>query len=230
MSISLSWTSVAGAANYKVYRATLAAGTPSAWTLLATQAGTTYTDSTTMAGTVYIYGVSGVTVGLVEGPISNVLIAAEAGTAYAGNAYDDYLTPMQAALFTRLRALKLVGLEGKGCEVYDSPVDEASYPFVFIGEQGLQGPWTTKTEGGAELELTMAIVSRNPSNKEVNALAGSIMRSLTATKLDLSAYGLNVVHQQLGPSRVGKLEGLGTIRELRLLLRVEDLTTAQPHI
>lgn len=229
MSISLSWAAVSGAATYKLYRAALSAGTPSAWTLLVTQAGLTYTDSTTSPGLVYLYGVSAVNAEATEGPLSNAVIAAEAGTAYAGNLFGDYLTAMQAALYGRLKGLKLVALDGKACEVYDSPVDEARYPFVYIGQQGLQAPWTTKTEAGAELELSLTIVSRAPSNKEVNALADTILRSLTTTKLDLSGYGLNVVHQNLGPSRVSKLDGLGTIRELQLRLKVEDLTTAQLH-
>lgn len=149
--------------------------------------------------------------------------------AYAGNIARDYLTPIQAALFKRLQGLKLAGLGSKTCAVYDAPPDDAKFPCVFIGEQSIPRPWNTKTEGGGEADLLVFVRSRSDSNLEVNDLANTILLSLTTEKLDLSEDGLNIVHQQLGLSRVGKIRGWGTIREVRVALKVEDTSTVQPH-
>lgn len=148
---------------------------------------------------------------------------------YPGNVSRDYLNPVQAALFKRLSGLKLLSLEGKDCAVYDEPPDDAKFPMVFIGEQTQLGQFSTKTEAGAEIEVLLVVRSRNPSNKEVNALSGTIISSLTGTPLDMSADQLSIVHQKLTVSRVGKISGWGSVREVRLNIKVEDLSTVQPH-
>jgi fibronectin type 3 domain-containing protein len=73
--VDLSWTPVAGATTYNVYRATTATGTPTKIGSPTPATGTTFTDSTASNGTTYFYVVRAVNSAGVESTDSNQVSA-----------------------------------------------------------------------------------------------------------------------------------------------------------
>jgi hypothetical protein len=68
--VALSWTAASGATGYEILRSTLG----QAFAPIGTTAGLTYNDTTTVAGTAYLYRVRG-TQGTATGPVSNFDLA-----------------------------------------------------------------------------------------------------------------------------------------------------------
>lgn len=69
--------------------------------------------------------------------------------------------------------------------VYDDAPEQASYPYVVMGEMTARD-WSDKFEPGQEVHSTKHIWSQYRGKKEVTEMGSAIMEALSASPLDLS--------------------------------------------
>ncbi len=230
MSILLTWTASTGATSYQVKRADFTGSASAVWTVIGTTSSLTYDDTTAISGKVYAYQITPLNALLARGDSSNVIWTAAFDARPAGNSLRDYLGPMQKAVFERLsRAGMITPKKGGSVGVWDTPPTNPIYPYVFIGAQSSPGEFSTKTRAGGEVDFSLTIFSTQPTNEEVDSIANQILLSLTGSPIDLTADGLNIVGHEVGAGEIAKLDGFGVARTLRIMFRIEDLTTPQIH-
>jgi hypothetical protein len=96
---------------------------------------------------------------------------------------------LRRAIRDRLAASPaLTALIGAG-RVHDEPPLSAKPPYVLIGEARVTD-WSTATEPGAELNLTLDAFSRQGGHSEAHALAGVLLEALDDAPLTLDGHRL----------------------------------------
>lgn len=76
-----------------------------------------------------------------------------------------------------------------GPHVHDVPPPGAAFPFVTLGE-AVVADWSTATEGGSELSLTLHVWSRAGGRAEAFALTAAVQQALHDAPLALAGHHL----------------------------------------
>jgi hypothetical protein len=96
---------------------------------------------------------------------------------------------LRAAIYDALVAdAPLTTLLG-GPKVYDEVPRAAVFPYVTLGEAEISD-WSTATEGGAEVQLTLHAWSRQGGHREAHEIAGALLQALDDAPLSLTDHRL----------------------------------------
>lgn len=240
-SVTTSWIGVSDADHYDILRTTdpREVGTIINSSNIAQAASPytiTYTDnaanstSAPTPGRTYYYRLRAYDLaGNVSQPSNAVAWHLPSGSA-TGLAVRDGSIYLQKAIIERINALNLHGLtHGKpAVKAYDRVPTLREYPYVTVWDQTPSTDFMTKDIGGQTLQVTIDVHSQYQGFREAEELASQILLSLTGDKIDLSAYGFEVIrHQRVNSVPLNDPDGQSVRVVQRVLFVIQDTQTVQ---
>ena len=116
---------------------------------------------------------------------------------------------LQKAVYAALAADgALIAALGGAAAIHDAAPQQASFPYVLIGETQARD-WSTGTEAGAEHMLTLHVWSRHAGKREAYAIADAVRAALDGAMLSLEGHRLvNLRHEysELKPDPDGETQ------------------------
>jgi Protein of unknown function (DUF3168) len=87
-----------------------------------------------------------------------------------------------------------------GVRIYDDPPQDASYPFITLGESALRD-WSTGTEDGSEHLLTLHVWSRAGGKKQAHDILEAVKDAMHDKRLALIDHHLVNLRQEFSEVR-----------------------------